>query len=378
MRICIYELSHHETAWALLQVLEVPGNAITLFVSQGVARHLHDAQGVDAQRHQWIVQGPEQSERSFIASMHAWCLDHRPDILLLATVESNHLPVARALRGSKNTRVLLMIHDVHNYFQSRPSMSVRGLVRHFGKKALLHRVSGFMSISERVRDHLAGFVKDGRPVIRLAGAVFDPATYAPATLQAGGPVRIVVPGSYDMRRRDYESLFRIAGELEEHKVVVRIDLLGGPGPDTERILSMCRAWKGVHVKFSWYGEQEVPETEFAHQIQYAHFIWVPSVIQTSIADGILEVYGKSKSSGNVFDGIRFARPLLTPEALQVDPMQRPACFRYATSVDLVSFIASMARNPEGYVPWREAALQVSDLFTVDRLRAKLPDLLTLP
>ncbi|MEI9807412.1 MAG: hypothetical protein WDO16_05755 [Bacteroidota bacterium] len=40
----------------------------------------------------------------------------------------------------------------------------------------------------------------------------------------------------------------------------------------------------------------------------AHFVFIPSVIATKICGDIPETYGISKSSGNMFDVIKHAKP----------------------------------------------------------------------
>lgn len=374
MRICLYETSHHETALAMLRLLDPGCSEVTVFTTGTVSAHLHAALGSDAERISWILRGKDEPERKFIGRMKAHCRVYGPDVLLLETVESNHYPIAQALSGLDHTTVLLTIHDVHANFRSRIRPSLRGLVRHFGKKALLARVQGFIALSSRVAEHLRGFVEDGRPVSWVPGSIFIPATFVPVTLAKDEQIRLVVSGSYDMRRRDYDRVFRLAAQWEELGMRIHLDLLGGPGPDAQEILARCASWRGEYVRIMSFGRQEVPEPEFTRHMQAAHFVWVPSVIRTILGDGVEETYGVSKSSGNLFDAIRYARPLLVPAALQVDPLQEAACFHYDSDEALTGFLRNLGAGPLAYTELLQHAVTVSGMYTADKIRARAPEL----
>lgn len=370
MRICIYETSHHETALAMLLLLEPEHAECTVFTTEAVASNLRAAFGANGPAIHWMIRGAEEPSRTFIKRLGRFCREEDTDVLLLETVEANHYPIAKAISRLRRTRVVLTVHDVHSNFNSRPRPSIRGIVRHFGKKALLARVHGFIALSSKVARHLEYFVKDKRPVTWVPGAVFVPESFVPITLAPHEPLRLVVPGSYDRRRRDYDKVFRFAREWEDQGLDIRIVLLGGDGPDRESILARCKDWEGNHVQITRFGTGELPEPEFTRHMQSAHFIWVPSVIRTIIADGIEEVYGLSKSSGNLFDAIRYARPLIIPADLPVDDLQEQACLRYGSLSSLTDLLRSM--TAERYATCMQEALAMAENHTVASIRARTP------
>jgi hypothetical protein len=371
MTIGIYESEHFETVYPVLRVLGIETNQITVYTTVSVAKQLKDQLGADSTKINWVLKETTQSVRSFISTIALHAKQQSFDIFLLNTVSNNHLFFARMIDAIPATSFYLVVHDVNNLIKSKPALGFRKLIRHIGKMRLLKKCKGFFTISSRTTEYMAGFIKDGRYVQWFPGAVFEEENYRIQKIDMDSPIRIVVPGSLDSRRRNYEDVFKLMDLATARKLAIEICLLGGhSGKDSAAILDKCRLYSKTNSGFTFFDLPEVPFNVFNNQMNSAHFIWVPSTITTVMADNIAETYGQSKSSGNMFDAIRYARPLMVPSALTIDKEQEKAAFVYKNLDDLVEFLSGVLNHPDGYFNWASKALEVSRNYSVSKLQEK--------
>lgn len=367
MNIGIYESEHFETLYPVLRLLDNGQHTITVYTTLSVARQLYGPLGEDRHKFTWVLKEDTQSHRSFILSMSKHAQQKSYGFFLLNTVSSNHLLFARMISQMPATSFYWVIHDVNNIFRSRLSLGLRKIIRHIGKVQLQKKVTGFFSISSRTTEYLAGIIQDGRKVKWLPGAVFEEAHFRPVKLESQEPIRMVVPGSLDSSRRNYQEVFELAEWVAEKKLPVEITLLGGAvGKEAAIILERCRETAKTTKGFSFYEIPEVPYEEFDTIMRKAHVIWVPSRIKTIMADDIEETYGESKSSGTLFDAIRYAKPLLVPKGLAVDKEQQESAFVYASREALLQLITEWSAQPAIYNSWADRALEVSRKYIVTR------------
>ncbi len=136
------------------------------------------------------------------------------------------------------------------------------------------------------------------------------------------------------------------------------------------LLEQCRQISNKYKGFTYYELPEVPYEEFDKQMRAAHFIWVPSTVNTIIADNIEETYGQSKSSGNMFDSIRYAKLLLVPASLVIDKEQEDAAIVYKDLEELISILSNLQQSGN-YAIWTGKALDVARKYSVSKLQEKL-------
>ncbi len=371
MTIGIYESEHFETVYPVLRVLDNGTNHITVFTTKAVAQQLKDQLGADYQKFDWLLKEDDQSIRSFIQTISGHVKQKSLDFFLLNTVSNNHLLFARMIKNNPTTSFYLVVHDVNNLILSKPGFGLRKLIRHIGKKMLIRNCKGFFAISSRTTDYLAGFIKDGRTVQWFPGAIFEEAKLVSLHNNEASKLKIVVPGTLDSRRRNYQQVFKLADQVFGKQMPVEICLLGGAiAEHSADLLEQCRQISNKYKGFTYYELPEVPYEEFDKQMRAAHFIWVPSTVNTIIADNIEETYGQSKSSGNMFDSIRYAKPLLVPASLVIDKEQEDAAIVYKDLEELISILSNLQQSGN-YAIWTGKALDVARKYSVSKLQEKL-------
>ena len=206
----------------------------------------------------------------------------------------------------------------------------------------------------------------------LPGAVYE--CNADETRLAGS-IRLVVPGSIDQERRDYNEVFRLLDLAEQGQLAVDAILLGAPvGEYGAAIVARAKRRQGVYTSIHAYDTQHVPVDEFDRQMRIAHFVYIPVVHFSFASDHIREVYGETKTSGNIFDAVRYARPVLHPTHLAVPDELKESSYRYENPGDLITFFRDLNQHPAEYAVWEHRALESSMKFTPEAIRKAHPTL----
>ena len=122
-------------------------------------------------------------------------------------------------------------------------------------------------------------------------------------------------------------------------------------------------------------ENEIPEIEFRQILHHADILWSPLQINTSIYDGIPEIYGQTKNSGNTHDAVRFAKPMIIPQHLQTAKEIEDSVLRYTDKKSFVSLILALQNNYETVIALQQNAIKNAKQFTIDKVASKFKEML---
>jgi len=365
MKICIFETQHFEGAYPVIKLFDRPSNQITVITSQETYRRFEELFQENLSRYSWIIL-PESKTR-FFYTLYKNLKKLKPDILYLNTISNNHMLFAFVLARLGLKRVILTVHDINCLFESRFAWNFRKSVIHRGKKWLIKQITEFNVVSETMLDYLKTKV-NSRPVIQVPGAVFEERFLSQSIEKE---IRLVVPGSIDKKRRDYEQVFELASLAKDHQLPLTITLLGGCSDEFGKaIVERAKKSRYKSCKIFAYDEANVDQAEFDRQIDACHFVFIPSVIHTQICGNIPEVYGITKSSGNIFDVIKHAKPFIVPGELTVSKDLESSYFKYDSIKHIIEFLGDFIESPIHYQNWQEKALENSRLYSIERIRQK--------
>ena len=108
-----------------------------------------------------------------------------------------------------------------------------------------------------------------------------------------------------------------------------------------------------------------------------HFLIAPVLPEFNL-DGIIEVYGTSKSTGSCFDILACAIPGVFPSWLSVNSRFNSSILRYETTIDLSKIIIDLIQNPDKIEKLMANALANSSYYTVEQVRSRLMKSLPAP
>jgi hypothetical protein len=372
MKTGIFEMEHYEGAYPVIQLFDMPANQLVIFTDASTYTRFADLFKADVNRFQWEILDRSGGKWRFFNQLYKAAKKHKLDLFYLNTISNNHLFYAWVIGFLRIARVVITVHDINCLFKSRRSLQLRQMIHHIGKKALIKQVREYNVVSDTMIDYLRE-TTDGRMQIHnIPGAVFESGH---TTLTIGDRLHLVVPGSLDKKRRDYLQVFELLKAAEASQLPLQITLLGGHSDDYGKgIIQQAAVLKTKYTSIRFYDERVVHQDEFDKQLNAAHFIFIPSVINTAICFSIPETYGLTKSSGNMFDVIKHARPFISPQSLRISATLESSCFRYTSIQHLVQFLQGCMQHKENYQTWQQQALANSKEYTLAKVRAKNPTL----
>jgi hypothetical protein len=376
MQISIYETVHFENIGALIRLFDQPGNQITVFCDELAARQAAaDLQG-DYDRFTWVIRKPPMGRRRFILQMRTHIRKRGSDLVWLNTVSDNFIHLAWMASSFRQARFVVTLHAIEAYFSPQLKFNLRRIVRVAGKWLLRRTIREYSVQSPTLLPAARRNLHPRYPLHQVPGAIFEPGKFS---VNPTLPLHLVVAGSVDRRRRNYEELNQLISGLEQAAISIRITILGST--DSAYGRSQRDYWRSLsleHVKLKWYETELVEQAEYDEVLQHAHFIFHPSARESVLEDGAKEIYGITISSGVFSDAIRHAKPMILPSFLSIDPLFDSCCLQYQQAGDLLPFFRMMQNEPALYQSWKEAALRMAEQFTVERVRQHNPTLFRTP
>jgi hypothetical protein len=275
----------------------------------------------------------------------------------------------------RRVRVILTIHNINTWFEYEKSFSFRRIIRYLGRKLLLLAVKEFNVVALPMVNTLENKLPSNRNVHCLPGAIFEEDRIKQTQPGIATHINIVIPGTIDGRRRNYQQAFDLLTLLEKVAIPATMTFLGRFYEEYGlTILQQTKAWPKGHTQLKYYEFETVDQPEFDRVMNEASFVFIPSVLHTIIEDGVSEVYGTTISSGNLFDVIKHAKPFIIPGKLSVDHFLEESCYRYKHPTDIGWFLSSVYHKPTLYAELLQSALKASRNYTIEKVRERNPSL----
>lgn len=372
MNIGIIESEHFETAYPLIRVFDVPGNRIIVFTNEECYSMFRQMIGNDMQKYRWVIKKRGEALLSYLVRLRAVCMAENIELLYCNTISNNHLLYAAVLAMLPRVRKILTVHDINCLFASKPTGGFKNIVRHYGKRSLIKALDEFNVISDTMVPYLAANTGKQTPIHNVPGAIFGGFNN---TMQIQSYIRIVVAGTIDRKRRRYQDVFRLLQLAEQSKVPLELELLGGALDEYgNEIIKQAKEYRGDCTKLVFHPSTVVAHDVFEQQLNRAHFIWIPSVIETKICGDIPEVYGETKSSGNIFDVIKHGKPFLAPARLKVPPRLEKGRIGYNELEEIIALTQRLLKRPGDYNRIEAEASTAAAWYSLENIRNAHPSL----
>ncbi|HLG40357.1 MAG TPA: hypothetical protein VI461_11845, partial [Chitinophagaceae bacterium] len=166
-------------------------------------------------------------------------------------------------------------------------------------------------------------------------------------------------------------VFELAALADKEKLPLKLILLGGFSDEYGRYINLrANQFESTYCRIETYNINIVDQDEFDRQMDLAQFVFIPSVVNTKICGDIPEIYGITKSSGNIFDVIKHAKPFIAPSQLSIPANLQTSCFKYKSVTDIIDFFKKLISSPGDYNTWREHALENSKNYTLEKVRER--------
>ncbi|RYZ18743.1 MAG: hypothetical protein EOO16_21725 [Chitinophagaceae bacterium] len=358
MVVLLYDTEHFETLETLLRILDDGRNELHLAVPQELRARLEAAGIREGQQLQWHPLPADNAA-------HADALQRLvrrvgASLLLLATVSFRHYAFARLARRLPSVRVLLGVHDATDTFRPKRGSGLRGLIRRWGLRRLTQSVPGFIVLLPEMKVHIRVEHFTTKPVYVVPGRLFDESNYVAPSL----PLQIVLPGSIDPARRDYNVAERLAQRLAQTGAGVGITIVGSLPADAPP------DWFGAYPGLvEARCDRFVPAADYAAALVASGIVWAPLPDVFRQPGRPDEQYGRSKSSGTFFDAISAGRPLLLPVHVPVPEAWADCTLTYLDEAHLYYLLLALAANEPAFRRLQANARMAAQHFTLEAVRA---------
>ena len=365
MKIAIIEKGHFEVTYTLIQLFDNDRNEITIFIDNQSYEQLAHLLHQKLNRYKWVIQKKE-SNREFIKLMFDQLGNTNFNLIYFNTIADNFIHYAWYIRKLRHKNIVMTLHDCKGFFNYSPSLNIRKAVRFAGKRKLIKIMPAFNVITETLIPFLQKKLHGKKPVFNIPGALFEPENFVPTKYTAGEIIKIVVPGSVDIRRRNYDLVLDFLKEVKATGLKVSVTLLGSFRKyHSESIYSKCIQQVQSNMNLHIYKEDTVSQKEFDKVIKETHFIWMPLNRFAAVTDGVKEEYGKTISTGNTGDIIRHAKPFFAPSFFAIDTALQKSGYQYSGITEIISKLKTLTTAE--YERLQKEALNASLNYTKDKI-----------
>ncbi|RYY38542.1 MAG: hypothetical protein EOO08_14210 [Chitinophagaceae bacterium] len=358
MELVLYDTEHFETLHTFIRLLEGGERRLHVLVLPAMRKQL-EALGVKEEHGLRFYELPPYNKQH-AAAVERLAKKVGATLLLLGTVSFRHYAFARVARRMRGCKVILCVHDVKDAFCPLRGSGLRGLVRQWGQKQLVSSVAAFAVLLPAMKAHILHKEYTSKPIYVVPGRLFDEAAYVPAPTG----MQLVVPGSIDRSRRDYEPIRRL---------LQRVERAGGPYLEVTIIGSSVQQpdFSDFPPGLRVVSEAFVHAATYAKALKEASMVWAPLPERFSSAGRRDELYGTTKASGTFFDAVSAGRPLLLPAHIEVPEGVRGCTLTYGDDDELYYLLLALAENEGAQASLRQLALAAARHFTVENLRVTL-------
>jgi hypothetical protein len=213
-------------------------------------------------------------------------------------------------------------------------------------KKLVHKID-YITLNDYYREtyalehHLIGRDKVF-PCIPFATAHSMAAEISPKSDR----LSIAIPGAIDQRKRDYLIVVQaLEIAIPRLQYPISLSLVGKPaGRYGASVISQLRKLEGPNFQLISF-DNFLSQESFDQALETTDVFLAPMVVAHQFRI-FKEIYGKSKSSGNVSDMISFGKIVIFPTTFHNDPLMEQFIDQFQSANSLASILVNYANNRE--------------------------------
>jgi len=374
--IGFYEVSTHEhNLYYFVRIAVAAGHDVTVFTHEDTADVVSELLGQTADQVSWVRTTDEESVGSFLSRIEPVC-DERLDLFIAQSLYPQSGEMPAHLRFRPDCKRLLWIYNVNRWLATEFTLE-RRLVwnAHMAcRKLLLRKYDAFCVQYPPMAEYIESELSVSKPVYALPSTIYEGDATHPTD-----PVRFTVPGQIESKRRDYEIAMSVFEDLfDRYGSEIALHLLGRPNAQYgQNIVDRCEALSEEGHDITYHREW-IPRAEFDEGLRTSSVLLSP-IRPLTRGREVTEKYGTTKGSGNVFDALRHATPIILPEYFQIAEMTEGSAVTYGDSDDLRRQIEGILNDRERLDSLTSAAVDNAERFRLrpqcERFNAVVDELL---
>lgn len=313
----------------------------------------------------WVLKSESQSLGNYLQTVEG-IADERLEALMVSAVFGSMRQLFHYASFDPDCQKIVWIFNANRWLNADFALKrgFRGNLHLLFRRRILKNYDAINVEYPPMEEFIEEATDYDRPVFTLMPTLFEGRQAEPPDN------RFVcsVPGNIHPMRRDYDLALDVFKELfKEYEDDLEVRLLGRPhGRYGERIVARCQALRdeGYSIK---YFDEWIPMETYHRSIQESHVLFCPiyEIAEDAFAD---EIYGTTKGSGNIFDGLRNGTPLLLPEAFRLSDDIASSTLQYSNVQDLLKRLGDLVSNPSSLEDVCKAAHRNAERFKLSNQR----------
>lgn len=175
-------------------------------------------------------------------------------------------------------------------------------------------------------------------------------------------LKIVIPGGFSLKRRDYEMVYNVFKKLQNEEI--ELSLLGYlTDVESEFCFEKFKKLKKVKTYDSF-----VTEKEFNLKMKEADIILGPTQKIIGSINETKEIYGLTKETGFTFSQITYGKSGITPDYIKKFKELETSTLSYKNEEELYQIILKLKNNSKLLNELKNNAIENSEKFKPEKLR----------
>ncbi|HWY12028.1 MAG TPA: hypothetical protein VN026_11925 [Bacteroidia bacterium] len=366
MKIGIIDTDHYFYIYSLIQLFENSDTEITIYTNNKVFKRCKvDLEGRSDIK--YVVQDANETWGDFLERKVDSINSAGFDYFFLCPIYQDYRSHYKFVSKLKTLNILVVFNL--NGWINPLFKNMRHFLRSWYRHQIIKKIK-WIAIDEHFHDHA---IKLGckNKILHIPSLLYDPPFVAKYRADKP-PIKIIVPGTIDPDRRDYHVVMDALEMALDQRQDFEVVLLGDPIAEYGKLIHQ-RA-KKINEKYGKHiikiFENKYTDNEFLREMVSGHFLIAPVLPEFNL-DGIIEVYGTSKSTGSCFDILAYAIPGVFPSWLSVNSHFDSSTLRYSNANDLSKVILDFVIHPEKIEKLRANALSNSGHYSIENVRGRL-------
>lgn len=281
------------------------------------------------------------------------------DIFLYNTIEVGEYIFANKLvkliNKVNNIKVILTLHNINTFLSpswfvaKNPKRLYKNISNNINKLILFKRIYAFNVLCENQISYIKKLIGNRKPVF------YTP----PCILNSNSPIAgsknitdkkkltITILGGVDKNRKDFKTVLDALRLLGNTCKYFYLQIIGAAKGDFAKEVKnyLLQLANEFSLEFS-FPESDQPilsNKQVSEILSKTDFLLCPTV-PFAFYEGNKEYYGVSKSTGNFYDIIRYAKPAIFPEVIPVPFSLKKSVLSYSDSLSLSNLLRNLSVN----------------------------------
>jgi hypothetical protein len=378
IEIGLLEIRRHVSdLYSFIRFFKIKDTNLTLFTTKPLLSQLK--MYFDVSKYcEIILKKDNENVFSFLKRVENIC-NKKIDILFVTTIHEVFSDLIYYIKFKPRCKMILTMHHANAWLKPKMVFNIKHPIRSIDTNLSSTLIKHFIfpkfdaiSVTYRpMKNYILNTTNYNKEIFVLPTTFYESEIYKKISNKQNGKIklRIAMPGLVQEHRKDYSAVLPVIESLfKRYNDQIHLDVPGMPvGRYGQQIYKTLEKIKNRGFNISIF-EDVVPDDLFDEILVKSDIILAPIRINSRGDNEIKEQYGISVNSGNVYDAIRFAKPIIVPSEFNMIKEMKSSTLTYNNSKELEKKIIHLIQNPKKLNQLKEKARTNAENFSVEQLQ----------